>query len=104
MKIEDYNGINSEHMIIIIKWLFDEVLSAGGDGDGIWYSRYFKLENIMEFIEKENLMPNYFDFRLVESSNEPYCIYSEGQESLIITNSKEMFNRRPKWQQVSLEY
>ena len=87
----------------LINWLFIEVIRAGGDGDGIWYSKYFDIDDLKEFIVKENLLPN--DWK-IEKRNKHYdhYVFFDGQESLLITNSKEMFENRPSWSQVSIEY
>lgn len=92
---------NKDHLRILIKWLFDEVCSAGGDGDGIWYSKYFNAKDIKDFIIEEKLYPVHFKIR-EESDDSVY--FSEGQEGLVITNNKEVFDYRPSWQQVSLVY
>jgi hypothetical protein len=92
-------GAGDEHMISMIKWLTDEVMSAGGDGDGIWYSKLFNVKDIKSFIEVNNLLPKFWAINI---DNENAFSIGEGQEWLYITNKKEDFDARPFWQQVAL--
>ncbi len=99
----NYNQIkseNTEHIKTIIKWLFDEVLSSSGDGDGIWYSNFFDINDIANFIEENQLAPKHFTCE----RHEDRIYYGQGEEWLIITNNEALFNTRPSWQQVALVY
>lgn len=91
---------NSQHIKNLIKWLFEEVHSAGGDGDGIWYSKYFNVLDIEEFINSESLLPKYWNFKI----DNHRLVYSHHQECLIITNNEDDFTNRPPWQQVAIIY
>ena len=58
MNIEKYCNIydgNRNHVKNLIKWIFDEVISAGGDGDALWYSRFFHVNDILPLVEEINL-------------------------------------------------
>ena len=92
---------NKPHLKTLIKWLFDEVVSAGGDGDGIWYSKYYNAKDIKNLILEEKLLPIGFE---ITKDNDQSVSFGEGQEWLTITNDEEEFDRRPSWQQVSLIY
>lgn len=92
---------NREHVIALIKWLIDEVMSAGGDGDGIWYSKYYSVTDIKALIESEKLLPRFWK---IEEWPNPALHLGENQEWLTITNSKHDFDTRPEWQQVSIVY
>jgi hypothetical protein len=94
--LEDEN----HHIKTLIEWLFDEVISAGGDGDGIWYSKIYDTLDIHKFIIDNGLLPENWTFALKENS----VSYWDNQESLYITNNLEDFDSRPPWQQVSLVY
>jgi hypothetical protein len=95
-----YCDINSNlsRVKTIIGWLINEVQSAGGDGDGIWYSKYYDIQDIKRIILTSCLLPDYW--KLEEKNGELHV--GENQEWLIITNNKDSFNNRPSWQQVSL--
>ena len=86
-----------QHAINIINWLITEVLSSGGDGDGIWYTKYFTLESIEKLIKSD------IDTKgLVMENRQTYLSLHNYEEALHITTDKEMFDNRPSWQQVSL--
>ena len=89
---------NKEHVKEMVKWLIDEVLASGGDGDGIWYSKYFNVDEIETLIKENNLLP---DFWKMEKKEDGLRI-GDNQEWLFITNNKNSFDNRPEWQQVSL--
>lgn len=92
---------NKEHIISIIKWLIEDVLSAGGDGDGIWCSKYYSIEDIKALIINEKLLPIGW---WIQNRDANTFLIGEYQEWLMITNNLEIFNNRPIWQQVSLLY
>ncbi len=35
------NKPNKEHILKLIDFMYCEMCSSGGDGDGIWYTRYY---------------------------------------------------------------
>lgn len=91
---------SKEHTINLIKWLIQEVLHSGGDGDGIWYSKYFDVKDIIKLIEEEKLLPKFWEIKVGEKD----ASVGQDQEWLFITNEKEVFDRRPSWQQVAICY
>lgn len=99
----NYNTLDFDnaHVKQIINWLFIEVLSAGGDGDGIWYSKFYNIKDIKKFIEHNNILPKFWV--ILRETEDELTYYCE-QENLTITNNKDRFNNRPEWQQVSLVY
>lgn len=92
---------DDRHLFNLIKWLIEEVRSMGGDGDGIWYTRNYHIDYIYNFIKENNLLPSYWN---IEIENNSYLYLGENQESLIITDDKKLFNSRPSWQQVAIEW
>jgi hypothetical protein len=97
---------DEEHLENLLRWLIDEVMSAGGDGDAIWYSKYSPVEFILPHVEKINkeLKLNWrIDTRMAKDGAN-YIAWHCGQEALIITNSKEMWDNRPSWQQCSVDW
>ncbi len=98
-KIDD----NIPHMNRLIKWLVDEVTSAGGDGDAIWYSKYYKLSDIQSHIENNRDEIGIPKWWTISYSDDQSCLNIwDDQEGLIITNSKDVFDNRPSWQQCSI--
>jgi len=98
-KYSDINK-NKEHVITFIKWLIDEVKSSGGDGDGIWYSRYYSTSDIKELIIDNGLLPDHW---MIEVGDE-YISMGENQEWLIITNSEKNYNNQPDWAQIVIKW
>lgn len=86
------------HAETVIKWLLEEVMSAGGDG--IWYSKYLSISQIESIITNGNLLPKYWTMEVKNGE----LHLGENQEWLIITNDKNSFDNRPSWQQVSLDW
>lgn len=90
---------NEVHIKEILRWLIKEVYSASGDGDAIWYSKYYKIEDIKQLL---------IDVLKELDSNWKVVIDEYGlqagidQEGLIITNNENVWNNRPEWQQCSL--
>lgn len=89
------------HLRRLIEWLRDDVISAGGDGDAIWYSCYYDINDIRQFILKFDLFGKHWI--VDEVKDESFSIHY-GQESIFITNRQEDFDNRPSWQQVSISY
>lgn len=102
-KTNNYCELTTEnkHVKKLIEWLIEEVLSAGGDGDGIWYSGYFLIEDIKKIIE--SMLPKTWSFTEY-NKNEGYFVVGHNQEGLIVTNNREIFRSRPNWQQVAIDY
>jgi len=94
---------SKQHLLDLINWLVDEVASSGGDGDALWYSRYYNVEDLKLLVEEYNnkqKFPDHWKIRL-EGEN---LWYGEGQEGLLITNNKEYFDKSPDWTQVKIRY
>jgi hypothetical protein len=93
---------NRDHIEDLLSWLLQEVISAGGDGDGIWYSKYYDVRQIAE------VFLDFFKFHKwkIEMGYDTLFISPEhpSQEGLVITNNKKTFDQRPSWQQVAIQY
>lgn len=86
------------HLRILINWLVNEVGSAGGDGDAIWYSQYYWINDIYDIVKEYNRgTKGYWKISFDEENGR--ISYGAGQEGLLITNNKEDFDNRPIWQQ-----
>lgn len=42
------------HVLKLIDFLYCEVLRAGGDGDAIWYSKYYNVKDLFPLIKEYN--------------------------------------------------
>ena len=102
MKSNKYIDINKnkEHTLTFIKWLIEEVQSSGGDGDGVWYSKLYSIQDIKELILTNDLLPDHW---MVEVG-EDYISMGENEEWLIITNSEKNFKNQPDWAQILIEW
>lgn len=89
------------HLIILINWLFDEVISAGGDGDAFWYSRYFSTKDLLPLVEEVRIAKN-LNFDIVATDDTLTC--HSGQECLLITNKESTYLSFPSWGQVKIVY
>lgn len=93
---------NEDQIKILIQWLWDEVKSSGGDGDAIWYSRYYDVNDIFPLVDEFNREQKY-SFEECELVCDT-IYWSDQQEGIIITNSKLLWDTIPDWQQVSLRW
>jgi hypothetical protein len=97
---------DEEHLENLLRWLIDEVMSAGGDGDAIWHSKYRTIDELLPFVAKINKELNLkWTIKINETPDgNAYLSWHNGQEALIITNSKKMWDNRPSWQQCSIDW
>lgn len=102
---KDYSDIDLQfargHLLALIKWLYAEVLSAGGDGDAIWYSKFYWVDEIFELVKEFN-DSNSWKWEVSLDSENKRINWWCGQSSILITNNKEDFDNRPSWQQCSI--
>jgi len=95
--IDDHN---KKHLTVLINFLIDEVFSAGGDGDGLWYSQFFRSEDIIKLMIEGNLIPRGWT---IQNDGSTYTI-GEYQESLTISNDETVYTNAPSWQQILIKY
>jgi len=88
------------HLVKFIDWLLDEVQSAGGDGDGLWYSRFHDVNEIKDLITERNLLRKNW---AINFDGKTIFLYN-GQESLVITNEESLYNNAPSYQQILIKY
>lgn len=99
MKYYDINK-NKEHIKYLIKWLYDEMMSAGGDGDALWYSENYNVNDICSlFIEFNSTLrfPKKIEWLDGKTFN-----FGDYQEWITVTNDKKIFDTRPNWQQATV--
>ena len=96
-----YRTINEDlksHLSKLASWLIEEVQGAGGDGDGLWYSKNYSVSDIHTIVEP--LLPEFW--KVNWSIDTVY--YGCGEEYLTITNSSEEYENAPYYQQVLIKY
>lgn len=103
MKYDIVDYRNEHHLETLLNWLLDEVRSAGGDGDAIWYSVCYDVHQLLPIIEKLNKKVKW-EIQAKQEHDGNYIIWGGGQECILITNSEIMWNQRPSWQQCSIQY
>ena len=94
------NG-KEDHLLKLIDFLYKDVLSAGGDGDALWYSRYYKVSDIYPLVEKYNKALK-FPWKLELTDMD--ILWHDNQESLHITNNEQTYLQAPSWQQILIKY
>jgi hypothetical protein len=98
VKIDTYAR---QHLLTFIKWLYDETISSGGDGDGLWYSYLYNVEDIFPLVQEVNNSLRFpWDIEIKDGT----IYWGRGQEGLIITNNKTLYDQAPSWQQILIKY
>lgn len=96
-KYQQYIDTNQkEHILKIIDILYSECISAGGDGDAMWYSEVYSIDSLYPLIQEYNNSLK-FPFKVRKDKLTVFC--HRGQEHIIITNSKTVYAGRPPWSQ-----
>ena len=96
----DKNGC-SDHLTKLIDVIFHEVLSAGGDGDVLWYSRFYDINDILPLIKTYNDKLEY-KWNIVVKNNTIH--WGDNQEWVIITNDENFYNTSPECIQMKIIY
>lgn len=93
---------NVEHIRILLDFLYQEVMSAGGDGDAIWYTKLYDIADIRTIIIDYNRDNNLgWDLDMIDDNTLNFGI---GQEWITITNDFKTFNESPDWIQIKIQY
>jgi len=92
--------MNKEHLLKIIDLLYNECISAGGDGDALWYSKYYKINVLLPLVEEYNNTLKFpFEIKKVDETT---IHWGTNQEWIIITNNEDIYNTCPVWSQFVL--
>jgi hypothetical protein len=86
-----------------LRFLVEEVWSAGGDGDAIWISKYYKIYDLIPILEEMNKEEWKEWWRISTVGHQKfgsYLLLEHDQESLIITNEDD--HPVPDWSQCTL--
>lgn len=90
-----------EHILNFLDFLYKEVSSAGGDGDAIWYTRFHKIEDLLEIVRSYN---NSLKFPWVVSNTDTKISIVKDQEWIDITTDEQNFNESPDWVQIKVRW
>ena len=99
--MSDYDNIddrNKDHIKNLLSWILDEVISAGGDGDALWYSKFYSVDEILPIVEECNK----YGWKIEKHSDR--ISWWDNQEGITITNNEQHWNDAPSWQQVMIKY
>jgi hypothetical protein len=88
-----------EHLLYLIKWIYAEVIRSGGDGDALWYSKYYDVNDLFILIKEFN---DTLRFKWEVNLDNHRITWGHGQEWIIVTNDKCLFENRPDWQQLTI--
>jgi hypothetical protein len=97
------NDFNKNHIKNLIDWLYKECVSAGGDGDALWYSRFFDVNDILVLVNEYNDQLKY-KWAVELRENKKTIVWWEGQQSIFITNDESVYTAAPKWEQCLIKY
>ena len=90
---------NKDHILKLLDFLYCEVCSAGGDGDAIWYTRYYSILNIFEIVKEYNSSLKFpWDIELGETD----IMWGTGEEWIHITTNQDIFDNSPSYFQVKM--
>ena len=92
---------DKKHLFNLIDFIHNEVLRSGGDGDALWYSKYYNVKDLYPLVEEYN---SKLKFPWKTSLNEKTIDVDNYQESWIITNDEELYKNAPSWQQILIKY
>jgi hypothetical protein len=81
--------------------LYNECISAGGDGDALWYSRFYSMNQILPLVEQYNQK---LDFKFnIDIINEKTINWWRYEECIIITTDESVYLSSPSWIQFLLK-
>jgi len=99
--MEKYLKPNKEHIYRILTLLFHEVASSGGDGDSLWYTRLYDLEEIKKLVIQYN--DDYATGWIISNKSDKIFNWGIDQEWVIITNNEEIYNNSADWIQMKIK-
>lgn len=91
------------HLLNLIDWIYKDVISAGGDGDALWYSEYYNVEDIFPLVEEYNNKLK-LKWAISLDRKKKLIYWGENQECILISNNIDHYNNSPSWQQVLIKY
>ena len=92
------------HLTALIKWLYEEALSAGGDGDAAWLTKYYRISDLFTLVEAFNNSLGDKKFWTVHMQGDSIIHWTHLEEGIYITSDEKFFNNLPDWYQVKIRY
>lgn len=87
----------------LIEWMYESVLSEGGDGDAFWYSKLFDIKDLKEIVEEYD-RNHAIGWDVEYDEYRELFTWSKGEEGIVITNSEIEFLKKPDWVIITLIY
>jgi len=92
---------NKEHIHNLLSLLHAEVVSSSGDGDSLWYTRYYDINDIKGLVEEYN---NDHAIGWVVEINDSTINWGIDQEWVIITSDVDVYEKSADWIQMKIRY
>jgi hypothetical protein len=94
---------NKERINKLLSFLYNQILSDGGDGDALWLTKLHALEDIKKLVIEYN---NTLEFKwvIMDGVSDKYFSWGENQEWVIITDDKEYYDESPEWITMKIKY
>jgi len=93
---------NKDMIFSLLSFIHKEVVSSCGDGDALWYTRFFDIKDIFELVKEFNEV-NSIGWEVYQ--NEPYEIsWGKEQEWVMIVDDKKYFDGLPDTIQLKIQY
>jgi len=85
----------------LLDFLYHSVLSEGGDGDALWYTRFYDLDDIQKIVEEYN---DDYAIRWKIKREGNFLTWGDNQEWIFITDDEDTFKNQPDWIVIKLRY
>jgi hypothetical protein len=92
---------NKEHIYNLLSLLHAEVVSSSGDGDSMWYTRYYDINDIKQMVDEYN---NDYALRWKVEFDGNTILWGEDQEGVTITDDANLYDTAPDWIQMKIRY
>jgi hypothetical protein len=79
---------DKKDIMSILNFLYEKTIEDGGDGEAIWLTKFYKLEDIAKIINSEYQTDWKVEF------NYNYIYWGNDQESVVITNNNVIYDNK----------
>lgn len=93
---------NKNHIFSLLEFLHAEVMSSGGDGDALWYTKLYSLDDIMELVKEYNETKS-IGWE-VYRQEDYQILWGKDQEWISIIDNKNCYEGSPDWHQIKIQY
>lgn len=93
---------DKNHIFTLLSFLHSEVMSSGGDGDALWYTKLYDLNDIFELVKEFNEL-NSIGWEIHHQETNQ-ILWGKDQEGVSIIDDKSYFDGAPDWYQIKIQY